>query len=47
MGCPWESKWGPKDNESEPGWDVVEANREASGARQICTMTMKSRAIER
>jgi hypothetical protein len=23
MGCPWESKWGPKDNESEPGWDVV------------------------
>jgi hypothetical protein len=46
MGCPWESKWGPKDNESEPGWDV-EANREASGARQICTMTVKSRAIER
>jgi hypothetical protein len=32
MGCPWKSERGPKDNESEPGWDVVETNREASGA---------------
>jgi hypothetical protein len=32
MRCPWESEWDPKDDESEPGWNVVETNREASEA---------------